>query len=93
MRKARRIRDPIGWLVGTVRDYGFEHVFKRYYGIYRAVVIDNADPDNRLRVRVQVPSIGHLSRDVVPENVWALPCMDGLSVGEAGWDVPAAERG
>ena len=76
--------DPIGWLVDSVRRFGFEYVFKRYYGVYRGIVIANDDPENRLRVRVQVPAIGHYSKENTQEFIWALPCMTGLSVGKKG---------
>lgn len=36
--------------------YGLEH-FGRYYGEYDGIVVDNADPDNRFRLRVKCPAV------------------------------------
>lgn len=82
--KKLRITDPAGYLIEYVMRFGFERVFKRYYGIYRAIVIDNSDPENRGRCRVLVPSIGQQSEQNVPSNLYAIPCMTGLSVGKSG---------
>lgn len=76
--------NPIGWLVRQINALGFEYLFGRYYGIYRGFVVDVADPEERGRVRVQVPSIGQRRKDDVPLNIWALPCQPGLSVGKRG---------
>jgi hypothetical protein len=38
-------------------NHGLE-AFRRYYGIYRAQVVDNADDLNQGRIKVRVPSIG-----------------------------------
>ena len=47
-----------------------EKVEKRYYGKYRAFVVNNKDPEKRGRLRLQIPSV--LGKDVV--SGWALPC-------------------
>lgn len=73
--------DPIGWLLRAVRDWGFEKIFKRYYGIYRGIVVDTADPEKRGRCRIQVPAVGHRTTADMNDNVWALPCQDGLASG------------
>jgi hypothetical protein len=39
----------------------------RFYGIYRGVVRDNADPLNKTRVKVQVPQV---LADAVTEWAW-----------------------
>jgi hypothetical protein len=41
----------------------------RYLGIYKGVVIDNIDPQSRLRLSVQIPSV------LGTHAVWALPCI------------------
>ena len=82
--KRLRITDPAGYLIENVMRFGFERVFNRYYGIYRAIVIDNVDPEQRGRCRVLVPSIGQQSERNVPANLYAIPCSTGLSVGKSG---------
>lgn len=42
----------------------------RFYGKYRALVVENADPDNRGRLKLKIPDI--LGNEVV--SAWALPC-------------------
>jgi uncharacterized protein involved in type VI secretion and phage assembly len=48
-----------------------EKVDGRYYGKYAAFVVDNADPENRGRLRLRIPNV--LGNDVV--SGWALPCL------------------
>jgi hypothetical protein len=43
------------------------HVF---YGIYRGVCIDNADPQNKNRIRLKVPQVLHTN-----VTNWASPCL------------------
>lgn len=43
----------------------------RFYGKYRGLVVDNADPEKLGRLKVQVPSV--LGNSVV--SGWALPCV------------------
>jgi hypothetical protein len=74
-----RISDPIGWLRDLMRRVGIGRALGRYYGIYRAQVIDNADPDNRGRVRLYIPALGHTSDADAPPDLWALPT--GMSSG------------
>jgi uncharacterized protein involved in type VI secretion and phage assembly len=47
-----------------------DKVESRFYGKHRGIVVDNADPENRGRLKVQVPDV--LGNDVV--TGWALPC-------------------
>jgi uncharacterized protein involved in type VI secretion and phage assembly len=46
-------------------------VENRFFGKYRAFVVDNADPEQLGRLKLQVPSV--LGNDVV--TGWALPCV------------------
>lgn len=79
-----RSQDPVGYLLEVVRRFGFERLFSRYYGIYRAIVIDNTDEQRRGRCRVLVPALGHQDPSDVPTDIYALPCSTGLSVGDSG---------
>jgi len=80
----KRIIDPLSWLVEAVQLLGFSSIFGRYFGLYRGIVIDNEDDENRGRVRVQVPAAGQITEDDVPPDLYALPCGNGLSVGASG---------
>jgi uncharacterized protein involved in type VI secretion and phage assembly len=65
-------------------------VESRFYGKYRGLVIDNADPERLGRLRARVPSV--LGNDVI--TGWAMPCAP--SGGEAGHGtlfVPAVGAG
>lgn len=44
-------------LVMSIRRYGIESVFRRYYSRYHAIVVDVDDPENRARILVKVPSL------------------------------------
>ena len=68
-----RLTDPIGWLRNLIKTVGIGRSLGRYYGIYRAQVIDNDDPDLRGRVRLFIPALGHTDDSDVPETIWALP--------------------
>jgi hypothetical protein len=48
-----------------------QKVERRFYGKYRGTVVDNADPENLGRLKLQVPSV--LGNTVV--TGWALPCV------------------
>jgi hypothetical protein len=46
-----------------------------FYGIYRGICMDNRDPENHYRLRLQIPQIFHN----VTLPYWAWPCLP------AGW--------
>src|SRR5215472_13933412 len=50
----------------------------RYYGKYRATVINNVDPMHKGRIQVQVPDVHALT-----PSTWAMPCVPvaGLQTG------------
>jgi uncharacterized protein involved in type VI secretion and phage assembly len=63
---------------------------KRFYGKYRAFVVDNADPENRGRLRLRIP--GALGSDIV--SGWALPCAPyGGTAGQGFFYIPDKEAG
>lgn len=76
-----RISDPIGWLRELLARVGIGRALGRYYGVYRAEVIDNADETRRGRVRLFIPALGHTRDDDVSANHWALPT--GMTSGSA----------
>jgi len=43
---------------------------KRYHGIYRGVVADNADPLHQTRLRVTIPQITGSGKDTVTDWAW-----------------------
>lgn len=44
-------------LIWEIKKFGLENVFNRYYSLYPAKVVDNEDPKNRWRVKLEVPDI------------------------------------
>jgi hypothetical protein len=58
-----------------------QRVEGRFYGKYRALVVDNADPENRGRLRLQIPSV--LGGEVV--SGWALPCLPYGGAADQGF--------
>jgi uncharacterized protein involved in type VI secretion and phage assembly len=67
-----------------------EKVEHRFFGKYTAFVKDNADPENRGRLRLQIPSV--LGNSVI--SGWALPCAPfGGMNGQGFFFVPDKEAG
>ncbi len=67
-----------------------DRVDARFYGKHRAFVADNADPENRGRLRLQIPDV--LGNDVV--SGWALPCAPyGGSSGQGFFFIPDKDAG
>lgn len=63
---------------------------RRFYGKYRGIVIDNADPKKLGRLKLQVPSV--LGDEVV--TGWALPCLPyGGDVNQGFWFIPEVGAG
>jgi uncharacterized protein involved in type VI secretion and phage assembly len=60
----------------------------RHYGKYRGLVSDNADPQNRGRIRARVPEI---LQDV--ETGWALPALPYSGPNQGAWTIPPTDAG
>lgn len=43
-------------IIGLIQDNGLEHI-GRYYSLYRGVVLDNQDPENRDRLFIYIPKV------------------------------------
>lgn len=71
--------------VGTA----LERLTDRFYGKYRGLVTDNADPSTLGRLRARVPEV--LGEEV--ETGWALPCAPYTGSGSGLYTVPAAGAG
>jgi len=56
-----------------------EEVRRKYYGKYRGFVADNADPEQRARLRLRVPSV--LGEAITG---WALPCLPFGGLADQG---------
>ena len=64
-----------------------DYVRSRYFGKYRAVVTDNADPTSRGRLQVRVPAVlGDLA-------VWAMPCVPYAGDGVGFYSLPEPGAG
>ncbi|MFW6174253.1 MAG: phage baseplate assembly protein V [Chloroflexota bacterium] len=62
-------------------------VRSHYFGKYRAVVTDNADPDMRGRLKVRVPSV------LDDNEVWAMPCVPYAGAGVGFYSLPEPDTG
>lgn len=71
-------------------DYGLEY-FELYYGVYRAQVTRNDDPEGQARVRVKVPALAMPDDAAVPH--WAYPMVSGYPVGEGKGDYKVPDVG
>lgn len=58
--------------------------FRKYYGLYRGVVMRNDDPDKRGRIQVKVLLVGHT--DTL--NVWVDPAFDGAGTNRGSFFPP-----
>src|SRR5688572_20643972 len=64
-----------------------DFVRNRYFGKYRGVVTDNADPTNRGRVKVRVPAVlGTL-------EMWAMPCVPYAGPSVGFYSIPGPDTG
>lgn len=59
----------------------------RYFGKYRGIVTDNADPTSRGRIKVRVPAVlGEL-------EAWAMPCVPYAGAGVGFYSLPEPGTG
>lgn len=64
-----------------------ETATSRFFAKYRGVVVDNADPTGRARLRVRVPAV------MGEEAVWAMPCVPYAGDGVGFFALPEADTG
>lgn len=43
--------------IQKIKNFGLENTIQRYYSIYRAEVMDAKDPEERMRIKVKIPSL------------------------------------
>ncbi len=60
----------------------------KYYGKYRGVVLNNADPLQLGRIQVQVPDVGGLAL-----GTWAMPCLPVAGIQSGMYVVPPPSAG
>ena len=58
-----------------------QKIEQRFYGKYRGLVVDNADPEQLGRLKLRVPSV--LGNDVV--TGWAMPCVPYGGAADQGF--------
>jgi uncharacterized protein involved in type VI secretion and phage assembly len=58
-----------------------------FFGKYRGTVSDNADPTNRGRIKVRVPSV------LADVEVWAMPCVPYAGEGVGFYSLPEPGTG
>ena len=59
---------------------------QKYFGKYRATVLDNIDPQSQGRIMVQVPALSN----IIPSS-WALPCLPFAGTVSGFYVVPAID--
>jgi len=62
----------------------FEALQDRFFGKYPGVVVDNEDPENRGRLKVNVPDV------MTDQNIWAKACVPYAGDGVGFYAVPPA---
>jgi hypothetical protein len=77
--------DPFQNFVAVTKDRGLEKSLRKYYGIYRAYVLRNDDEEERGRIQIACPDVGH-SPDKGP-GVWVSPAFAGAG-DRTGWFDP-----
>jgi hypothetical protein len=73
----------ISSFVEQIMQYGLEY-FKVYHGLYRGVVTDNKDPEERGRIRARIPQAG-ISTAL---ETWIKPSQDGSGVNRGSFWPP-----
>jgi len=66
-----------------------ERLHQRYYGKYRGIVTDTADPERLGRIRARVPDIF----GVTETSPWALPCTPYAGPNAGWYAVPPVDAG
>jgi len=69
-----------------VKDEGLEQVLRLYYSVYRAYVMDNEDEEERGRILISCPNVGHDHKQKL-EKKWVDPAVD-VTGPSMGWFNP-----
>lgn len=64
-----------------------EYVRTRFFGKYRGLVVDTADPTERGRLKVKVPAV------LGESTLWAMPCVPYAGEGVGLYLLPKADTG
>lgn len=80
------MRDPkLAQFLAVLETEGLEAAARAYYSVYRALVLRNDDPEERHRIQISCPSVGHDPE--VPVDVWVDPAVD-VTGDRMGWFNP-----
>ncbi len=71
----------------TLTEQLLDWVRSRYFGKYRGLVTDNADPTNRGRIKVRVPAV------LGDQEAWAMPCIPYAGNNMGFYAIPEPESG
>jgi len=70
----------------SVAHFGMEDTFRTYYSSYKAIVRDNEDPEERGRIQISCPEVGH-DENLPAVDVWVPPAAD-IAGDRFGWFNP-----
>lgn len=78
-------KDPLQGFKNVVKDQGLEKAARSFYGVYRALVLRNDDEEERGRIQISCPDVGHA--DDKGPDVWVSPAFAGAG-DRTGWFYP-----
>ncbi len=84
-RRLYALEELVGNFFSKLDNFGLE-AFRKFYGTYRAFVADNADPEQRGRIKAYSPDLGQ-SRTNFPD-VWIDPAFAGAGTSRGTFAPP-----